>query len=95
MGNFLYVSQEEYQYRRRENMRVYSYANRVAGPLVAHMGTMDGTAFALFDGEGCLLKLYGSEAALAFLDGKGIRRGSLWNAEALGHNAVVDGLAAS
>ena len=95
MGNFLYVSQEEYQYRRRENMRVYSYVNRVAGPLVAHMGTMDGTAFALFDGEGCLLKLYGSEAALAFLGGKGIRRGSLWNAEALGHNAVVDGLAAS
>jgi transcriptional regulator with PAS, ATPase and Fis domain len=48
--------------------------------------------YALFDCDGHLLRLYGSEAFLSFCNNIGILRGTRWSGEKAGFNAVSKGL---
>ena len=49
-------------------------------------------AYALFDMDGCMLRLNGTEGTLRFLERKGIGLGTIWDFDRVGVNAVSVGL---
>lgn len=77
---------------RRENRAIRGYFNRMtirAGDLLSRVPY----GVALFDREGCLLKLVGPSDALREMETRGIAMGTLWTEQTVGQNAIVAGLA--
>ena len=82
---------EEYQAHRRQSLRTYAYMNRIMYLLRPYMEEVS-YAYALFDPDGCLLKLFGNEQVMTRMEAAGIRRGAVWRMETAGANAVTVGL---
>lgn len=87
-----FVEKEVFRRRREKSMRVYAYANRHITRIMKDAAPTSELAFALFDPNACLLKLYGLPDTLRRLERDGIGRGNLWSAEVIGPNAVDTGL---
>lgn len=79
---------------REKWIKLRAYTTQAVSLLIEDQPDTD-LVFALFSREGCLLKLYGSQAQIAALKAQGIERRTLWNWENVGPNAVSIGLAES
>lgn len=85
------LNPELFEEAKREAVRTYGYSNRFVQqmlPLVPNPSM----GFALFDPNGVLLKLYGSETFQHWCLTHGIVRNTMWRLDALGANAVAVGL---
>lgn len=82
---------DEYKEHRKRSLRAYAYMNRIVYLLQPYMEDVS-YSFALFDADGYLLKLIGNEQVLKRLGAAGIQKGSVWQMEAIGPNAVTVGL---
>lgn len=82
---------ERFETAKRDSVRTYGYSNRFLQQMAPFL-TNPHMGFALFDPDGVLLKLYGSEEFKAWCAGRGIVRGAIWREEAAGANAVALGL---
>lgn len=88
-----FISEAAFEKIKASSVRIYAYANRVLSQ--AHrFQTSEDAGFALFDKNGCLLKLYGSQSYLNWCAQRGIQVRGRWNAEFWGETAVSKGLAA-
>lgn len=82
---------ERFEDAKRNAVRTYGYSNRFVQqmlPLVPNPSM----GFALFDPNGVLLKLYGSERFQSWCLTHGIARNTHWRLDTLGANAVAMGL---
>lgn len=86
-----YADEEVYREHRTGNLRMYAYMNRISYLVRPYMRDVS-YALALFDSDGCLLKLIGTEALLDRLREDGIEKGAIWKCETIGPNAVTVGL---
>ncbi len=76
---------------RDHHIRIRAYMNRFTAQLP---DLLEGSeiAFALFDPDGCLLKLFSNQRAQRRLTACGVTVGTLWSRQAAGENAVSQGL---
>lgn len=82
---------DDFEQAKRNSARTYGYSNRFVQqmlPLVSNPNM----GFALFDPDGVLLKLYGSETFQNWCFTHGIVRNTVWRLDAFGANAVAVGL---
>lgn len=85
------VSEEEFAKIKERSVKIYAYANRVLSMAnMFHEHTEAG--FALFDRDGYLLKLYGSDNYIAWCQNHRISVRSRWTAASVGRTAVSMGL---
>lgn len=82
---------DQFRHIKEKTRMIYAYTKRFALTALdmtinPHMG------LALFNQEGCLLRLFGKDSFLAWADHLGICNGSKWDLPSLGCNAVSLGL---
>lgn len=86
------ISDRDFEKIKNDSARIYAYANRVLN--MANQWQESRTAgFALFDKNGCLLKLYGPEGFHAFCRERGVQARSRWDEGSWYPTAVSRGLA--
>lgn len=85
------LDQERFEAAKRSTVRTYGYSNRFVQQMLPFVTNPD-MGFALFDPNGVLLKLYGSEKFRAWCLAHGIARNTVWQLETFGANAVAVGL---
>lgn len=88
---FPMVSSGELIRRRRENRHIRAYFSQTFDYMMEQVQECN-CAFALFDQEGCMIRLNGTEETIRWLEKKGIRLGTVWNMKKIGVNAVSVGL---
>lgn len=76
---------------KRNAVRTYGYSNRFVQQMLP-LVPKPSMGFALFDPNGILLKLYGSETFQRWCLAHGIVRNTIWRLDTLGANAVAVGL---
>ena len=81
-----------FQKHRSENIRLFAYSTYVISEFLDNYP--EGFCYALFDADGCLFRLLGSETMLQALADDGITAKTSWKLENIGPNAVTVGLAA-
>lgn len=86
------ISPEEFEHVKAASVKIYAYANRILSLACERQERTD-FGYALFDQNGCLLKLYGKEEYLAWCADHGICRSSRWAGERFCRTAVLEGLA--
>ena len=85
------VSESAFERIKAASVRIYAYANRVLIQALRVQSRKD-TGFALFDKDGYLLKLYGSEEYLDWCGKRGVQVRGQWKAAFWGETAVSRGL---
>jgi Transcriptional regulator containing PAS, AAA-type ATPase, and DNA-binding domains len=89
--SFRVYSPQKYQAIKSESVQAYAYSNRFFSLLEGYSETPC-LGFAIFDRNGCLLKLYGQESFHTWCERKGIAPRTDWSEESIGTNAVSLGL---
>ena len=85
------VPDTEFEKVKAESVKIYAYTNRVLAQACTFQEHTD-AGFGLFDKNGCLLKLYGSQSYLSWCGTHGIQPRSCWDAGSWGQTAVSLGL---
>ena len=85
------VDAETLTAHRDHHIRIRAYMNRFTAQLPDLLEGSEIT-FALFDPDGCLLKLFSNQRAQQRLTACGVTVGTLWSRKAAGENAVSQGL---
>ena len=75
----------DYKRFKQRSRRLYVYANSVIKHLEKTMKN-ENIGVAIFDNEGCLLKLFGKQAFMAWASSNNIEAGTVWRAEYIGTN---------
>lgn len=85
------IPEEEFLQIKQESLKLYAYTNRVLKKACANQ-LQQTMGYALFDKNGCLLKLYGPETYLLWCDSIGLKAKTRWDAESFCETAVSQGL---
>lgn len=81
------IPEEEFLQIKQELLKLYAYTNRVLKKACANQ-LQQTMGYALFDKNGCLLKLYGPETYLLWCDSIGLKAKTRWDAESFCETAV-------
>ena len=85
------IPETEFQQIKQASLKLYAYTNRVL--VKACRNQLQQTmGYALFDKNGCLLKLYGSETYLLWCDSIGFKPRTCWDDDSFYETAVSRGL---
>jgi transcriptional regulator with PAS, ATPase and Fis domain len=82
---------EQFKIIKKNSLTIYAYSNQFISNLKEYQNNHS-MGFALFDKEGWLLKIYGSNSFLQWAKSKNIIPKTNWNEESAGTNAVSIGL---
>ena len=86
------VNEVRYDTYMRNDIRLYTYMKRLIDIILPHTDDIQ-IAFALFNGDGCLLKILGKDKALNDMQLSPAMEGTIWSMDEIGPNAVTIGLA--
>ena len=86
------IPDKEFQQIKQDSLKLYAYTNRVLTKACANQ-LQQTMGYALFDKNGCLLKLYGPEAYMLWCDSIGLKAHTRWDADSFCETAVSRGLA--
>lgn len=90
-NTFKQYSPEEFKKIKEDSVKIYAYSNRFLLQMMNYIHNPQ-LGFALFDKNGCLLKLYGSQEFKDWCSLQNIAPGTDWSEESVGANAVSIGL---
>lgn len=85
------ISEAAFEKTKAASVKIYAYANRVLSQALRFQ-SHPSAGFALFDKDGCLLKLYGPQAYLDWCGRHDIMVRQQWAERFWGRSAVSDGL---
>ncbi len=91
ISSFPMFSEAEFEQIKKDSIMLFAYSNRFITQVMEYQNSPR-IVFALFDEQGCLLRLYGTPKSLDNIALCGISVRTNWSGEAIGTNAVSLGL---
>lgn len=85
------IPDEEFRQIKQDSLKLYAYTNRVLSKACANQ-MQQTMGYALFDQNGCLLKLYGPEPYMLWCNSIGLKAHTRWDEESFCETAVSRGL---
>lgn len=85
------ISGKEFHQIKQDSIKLYAYTNRVLAKACKNQ-LQQTMGYALFNKNGCLLKLHGPEPFILWAESIGIKPGTCWDADSFFETAVSSGL---